>query len=213
MLYFEQSLMQLLWQHFMASLLYPKVFFDSWIIGPVRNSSTSFGVGLLRIYAESCDVSVSENKEKLTLVILLTDDIVLRNWWSTMLLFFSFSWNSTKSRKQWRKLKMVENLKSCTSHERRCFHITFSFSFWLLEYLWFCNQWDHGTTCENNDCQECFWYVLCFYVMFFIQKHFCHVFEWQHWLQKPESDRSRRANTYIYGHTQAYCCELVARSA
>jgi hypothetical protein len=79
MLYFEQSLMQLLWQHFMASLLYPKVFFDSWIIGPVRNSSTSFGVGLLRIYAESCDVSVSENKEKLTLVILLTDDIVLRN--------------------------------------------------------------------------------------------------------------------------------------
>ena len=101
-----------------------------------------------------------------------------RNWWSTMLLFFSFSWNSTKSRKQWRKLKMVENLKSCTSHERRCFHITFSFSFWLLEYLWFCNQWDHGTTCENNDCQECFWYVLCFFVMFFIQKHFCHVFEW-----------------------------------
>ena len=54
---------------------YPKVFFDSWIIDPVRNCSASFSVGLPRIGAESCEVmSVFEIKSH-----SLTVNIVEKN--------------------------------------------------------------------------------------------------------------------------------------
>jgi hypothetical protein len=58
----------------MQVFMYPKVFFDSWIIDPVRNCSASFSVGLPRIGAESCEVSVFEIKSH-----SLTVNIVEKN--------------------------------------------------------------------------------------------------------------------------------------
>jgi hypothetical protein len=58
----------------MQVFTYPKVFFDSWIIDPVRNRSASFSVGLPRIGAESCEMSVFEIKSH-----SLTVNIVEKN--------------------------------------------------------------------------------------------------------------------------------------
>ena len=100
--YYFWQLFVYFWQLFMQVFTYPKVFFDSWIIDPVRNRSASFSVGLARIGAESCEVSVFEIKSH-----SLTVNIVEK------IAFFPKYKTATK-------YKTLE--QSC---ERCCFHVNF----------------------------------------------------------------------------------------